>query len=138
MPLSRRGYGKSALALVRAIYSLKYRKIIYIIYLYSIIFLPIKYFGAKRPELPFWLPAITQHNIPLINEDGELEKLIVEATFHMDDILYAVLHKIDSDEGMIYYVEETDDGSIVLIKVEDEEEIKEVQEMYEGIADDLI
>jgi len=76
--------------------------------------------------------------IELVNEDGELEKLIVEATFHMDDILYAVLHKVGSDEGMIYYVEETDDGSIVLIKVEDEEEIKEVQEMYEGIADDII
>lgn len=76
--------------------------------------------------------------IELMNEDGELEKLIVEATFHMDDILYAVLHKIDSDEGMIYYVEETDDGNIVLVKVDDEEEIKEVIEMYEGIADDLI
>jgi hypothetical protein len=76
--------------------------------------------------------------IELMNEDGELEKLIVEATFHMDDILYAVLHKTDSDEGMIYYVEETDDGNIVLVKVDDEEEIKEVIEMYEGIADDLI
>ena len=76
--------------------------------------------------------------IELINEDGELEKLIVEATFHMDDILYAVLHKIDSEEGMIYYVEESDDGSIVLVKVEDEAEIKEEQEIYEGIADDLI
>lgn len=76
--------------------------------------------------------------IELINDQGELEKLIVEATFHMDDILYAVLHKIDSDEGMIYYVEEADDGSIVLVQVEDEDEIKEVQEMYEGIADDLI
>ncbi|NLJ59207.1 MAG: DUF1292 domain-containing protein [Tissierellia bacterium] len=76
--------------------------------------------------------------IELINDEGNLEKLVVEATFHMDDTLYAVLHKIDSDEGMIYYVEETEDGSIVLIKVEDQEEIKEVQEMYEGIADDLI
>ena len=76
--------------------------------------------------------------IELINDDGELEKLVVEATFHMDDILYAVLHKIGSDEGMVYYVEETDDGNIVLAIVEDEEEIKEVQEMYEGIADDLI
>lgn len=76
--------------------------------------------------------------IELINDEGKLEKLVVEATFHIDDILYAVLHKIDSDEGMIYYVEEMEDGSIVLVKVEDEEEIKEVQEIYEGIADDLI
>ncbi|NLK64070.1 MAG: DUF1292 domain-containing protein [Tissierellia bacterium] len=76
--------------------------------------------------------------IELINDEGNLEKLVVEATFHIDDILYAVLHKINSDEGMIYYVEEMEDGSIVLVKVEDEEEIKEVQEVYEGIADDLI
>ena len=76
--------------------------------------------------------------IELINDEGNLEKLIVEATFHIDDILYAVLHKLNSDEGMIYYVEEMEDGSIVLIKVEDEEEIREVQEIYEGIADDLI
>jgi len=76
--------------------------------------------------------------IELINDEGNLEKLVVEATFHIDDILYAVLHKINSDEGMVYYVEEMEDGSIVLVKVEDEEEIKEVQEIYEGIADDLI
>ncbi|HAS92437.1 MAG TPA: DUF1292 domain-containing protein [Sedimentibacter sp.] len=76
--------------------------------------------------------------IELINDEGKLEKLVVEATFHIDDILYAVLHKINSDEGMVYYVEEMEDGSIVLVKVEDEEEIKEVQEIYEGIADDLI
>jgi hypothetical protein len=76
--------------------------------------------------------------IELINDEGNLEKLVVEATFHIDDILYAVLHKINSDEGMVYYVEEMEDGSIVLVKVEDEEEIKEVQEIYEGMADDLI
>lgn len=76
--------------------------------------------------------------IELINEEGKTERLIVEATFHIDDTLYAVLHEINSDEGMIYYVEESDDGNGILVKVEDEEEIKEVMEVYEGIADDLI
>lgn len=76
--------------------------------------------------------------IELIDEDGKTEKLVVEATFHIDDTLYAVLHEIGSDEGMIYYVEEAEDGNGILIKVEDEEEIKEVIEIYEGIADDLI
>ncbi len=76
--------------------------------------------------------------IELINEDGKTERLIVEATFHIDDTLYAVLHEINSDEGMIYYVEESEDGNGILVKVEDEEEIKEVMEIYEGIADDLI
>jgi uncharacterized protein YrzB (UPF0473 family) len=76
--------------------------------------------------------------IELINEDGKTEKLVVEATFHIDDTLYAVLHEVNSDEGMIYYVEEAEDGNGILVKVEDEEEIKEVMEVYEGIADDLI
>lgn len=76
--------------------------------------------------------------IELINEDGKTEKLVVEATFHIDDTLYAVLHELNSEVGMIYYVEEDEDGNGILIKVEDEEEIKEVMEVYEGIADDLI
>ena len=76
--------------------------------------------------------------IELINEDGKTERLVVEATFHIDDTLYAVLHEINSDEGMIYYVEESEDGNGILVKVEDEEEIREVMEVYEGIADDLI
>jgi uncharacterized protein YrzB (UPF0473 family) len=76
--------------------------------------------------------------IELINEDGKAEKLVIEATFHIDDTMYAVLHEVNSDEGMIYYVEEAEDGNGILIKVEDEEEIKEVMEVYEGIADDLI
>lgn len=76
--------------------------------------------------------------VELINEEGKTEKLVVEATFHIDNTLYAVLHGINSDEGMIYYVEETEDGNGMLIKVEDEEELKEVMEVYEGIADDLI
>lgn len=76
--------------------------------------------------------------IELINDDGKVEKLVVEATFHLDDTMYAVLHEVNSDEGMIYYVEESEDGNGILIKVEDEEEIREVMEVYEGIADDLI
>ncbi len=35
-------------------------------------------------------------------------------------------------------MEEAEDGNGILVKVEDEEEIKEVMEVYEGIADDLI
>lgn len=79
-----------------------------------------------------------QNIIELINDDGKVEKLVIEATFHVDDIQYAVLHQVDSEEGMIYYVEETEDGEIFFSIVEDEEEIKEVIEIYEGIADDLI
>jgi hypothetical protein len=76
--------------------------------------------------------------IELINDEGKVERLVIEATFHVDDIQYAVLHEIGSDEGMIYCIEEDENGELVFNAVEDEEELKEVIEIYEGIADDLI
>jgi uncharacterized protein DUF1292 len=76
--------------------------------------------------------------IELINEEGKAEKLVIEATFHVDDIQYAVLHEVDSDEGMIYSLDETEDGEIIFNIIDDEEELKEVIEIYEGIADELI
>lgn len=76
--------------------------------------------------------------IELINEEGKSEKLVIEATFHVDDIQYAVLHEVDSDEGMIYSLDETEDGEIIFNIIDDEEELKEVIEIYEGIADELI
>lgn len=76
--------------------------------------------------------------IELINDEGKIEKLIIEATFHVDDIQYAVLHEVDSDEGMIYSLDEAEDGEIIFNIIDDEEELKEVIEIYEGIADELI
>lgn len=76
--------------------------------------------------------------VELINDEGKVERLVVEATFHVDDIQYAVLHEVDSDEGMIYCVDETEDGEIIFSMIEDDEELKEVIEIYEGIADELI
>ena len=76
--------------------------------------------------------------IELINDEGQVERLVVEATFHVDDTQYAVLHEINSDEGMIYCLEETEDGEIIFNIVEDEEELEEVIEIYEGIADEII
>lgn len=81
---------------------------------------------------------MNENIVELIDDEGNTVKLVVEATFHIDDTMYAVLHEINSDEGMIFYLEETDDGNGVFIPVEDEEELKEVIEVYEGIADDLI
>jgi uncharacterized protein DUF1292 len=60
--------------------------------------------------------------IELINEEGKAEKLVIEATFHVDDIQYAVLHEVDSDEGMIYSLDETEDGEIIFNIIDDEEE----------------
>ena len=76
--------------------------------------------------------------VELMNDEGKVERLVVEATFHVDDIQYAVLHEVNSDEGMVYCIDETEDGEIIFSMIEDEEELKEVIEIYEGIADDLI
>lgn len=76
--------------------------------------------------------------IELINDDGELERLIIEATFHIDDIQYAILREEDSDEGMVYSIDEMEDGEMMLNIVEDPEELQEVIEIYEGMADELI
>lgn len=76
--------------------------------------------------------------VELINEDGELERLVLEATFHLDDVQYAILREENSEEGMIYSVDETEDGEMIFNIIEDEEELNEVIEIYEAMADDLI
>ena len=76
--------------------------------------------------------------VELINEDGEIERLVLEATFHLDDVQYAILREENSEEGMIYSVDETIDGEMVFNIIEDEEELNEVIEIYEAMADDLI
>lgn len=76
--------------------------------------------------------------VELINDEGKIEKLVVEATFHLDDIEYAILREENSDEGMIYSVDEMENGEIMFNMIEDEEELKEVIEIYEAMSDDLI
>lgn len=76
--------------------------------------------------------------VELINEDGKLERLVLEASFHLDDVQYAILREENSEEGMIYSVDETEDGEMIFNIIEDEEELNEVIEIYEAMADDLI
>ena len=76
--------------------------------------------------------------VELINDDGKIERLVIEATFHLDEIQYAVLREENSDEGMIYSVEEMENGEMMFNMIEDEEELKEVIEIYEAMADELI
>lgn len=76
--------------------------------------------------------------VELINEEGKLERLVLEASFHLDDVQYAILREENSEEGMIYSVDETEDGEMVFNIIEDEEELNEVIEIYEAMADDLI
>ncbi len=76
--------------------------------------------------------------VELINDDGKVERLVIEATFHLDDVQYAILREENSDEGMIYSVDEMQNGEMMFNIIEDEEELKEVIEIYEAMADDLI
>lgn len=76
--------------------------------------------------------------IELINDRGEKEILLLQATFHLDDVEYAILSGVDSDEGMIYTIDTDRKGEKIFNMVEDEEELQEVIELYEAMADDLI
>jgi hypothetical protein len=75
--------------------------------------------------------------IELINDDGKKEKIEILATFHLDEDEYAVLRYPDSEEGMIYRVEKNN-GQAIFVMIDDDEELEEVIQIYEGMADDLI
>ncbi|MDW7667548.1 MAG: DUF1292 domain-containing protein [Bacillota bacterium] len=76
--------------------------------------------------------------VELINDEGKVEKLIINASFHIDDIEYAVLSYPNSEEGMIYRIERDEDNSPIFNIVEDRDELQEVIDVYEGMAEDLI
>jgi len=76
--------------------------------------------------------------VELINDEGKKEKLLVNATFHIEDVEYAVLSYPDSDEGMIYSIERDEKDEPIFNIVEDREEIQEVIDVYEAMADDII
>ncbi len=76
--------------------------------------------------------------VELINDEGKKEKLLVNATFHIEDVEYAVLSYPGSDEGMIYSIERDEKDEPIFNIVEDREEIQEVIDVYEAMADDII
>lgn len=76
--------------------------------------------------------------IELINDRGEKEVLLLQATFHLDNVEYAILSGIDAEEGMIYSLQKDKKGEQFFTIVQDEEELQEVIELYEAMADNLI
>jgi len=76
--------------------------------------------------------------VELINDEGKVEKLIINASFHIDDIEYAVLSYSNSEEGMIYRIDREEDDTPIFNIVEDRDELQEVIDVYEGMAEDLI
>lgn len=77
-------------------------------------------------------------SVELINDRGEVEKLLIEASFHIDDVQYAILREENSDVGMVYSVEQNKNGEVSFNIVDDKDELEEVIEIYEGIADEII
>jgi len=76
--------------------------------------------------------------VELINDEGKVEKLIINASFHIDDVEYAVLSYPDSEEGMIYRIDRDEKDMPIFNIVEDRDELQEVIDVYEGMAEDLI
>jgi hypothetical protein len=76
--------------------------------------------------------------IELINDEGQKETLEILATFHLDEEEYAVLRYPDSDEGMIYKVHRDENDQPLFLMIEDDEELQEVIDIYEAMADEII
>lgn len=73
--------------------------------------------------------------IILLDEMGNKIKFQVMATFGLDDIDYAALLPSDDIEGLTYLlrIEYDDQGEPILVGIDDEKELEEVIEIYEGI-----
>ncbi|HCX03604.1 MAG TPA: hypothetical protein DHM42_03890 [Clostridiales bacterium] len=76
--------------------------------------------------------------VELINDEGKKEKLILHTAFHIDDTEYAVLSYPDEEEGMIYRVDRDEKDMPIFNIVEDRDELQEVIDVYEGMAEELL
>lgn len=68
--------------------------------------------------------------------EGIDKEFILLATFGMDDNEYCALTE-DGDNVMFFMMQETDDGEMVLIGVEDDE-IEDLIEVYEELVKDSL
>ncbi|SDY46496.1 Protein of unknown function [Proteiniborus ethanoligenes] len=80
--------------------------------------------------------------ISLIDENGKEQDFELMATFEVEDFEYAVLFPLseeDEEEGAyILRIEYEEDGQLVLINIEDEEEFENVVAAYEAIVDEIL
>jgi len=80
--------------------------------------------------------------ISLIDDNGKEEKFEVMATFHIEENEYAVLFPLseeDVDEGAyILRIEYDENGELLLVNIEDEEEFENAVAVYEAIADEML
>ncbi|MCF6460051.1 DUF1292 domain-containing protein [Clostridium sp. Cult3] len=73
--------------------------------------------------------------IVLLDEMGNEIEFQVLSTFGIDDVDYAALLPLDDIEALTYLlrIEYDNDGDVLLVGIDDEEEFKEVIEIYEEI-----
>lgn len=82
-------------------------------------------------------------NIILYNEKGEATEFEQVALIPIDEQIYAILSlanptdEIGADEGIVFRVEEAEDGNNSLKLVTDDETVDKVFEIYESLLDEL-
>lgn len=76
-----------------------------------------------------------QEKITLIDEMGEEQEFIILATFGLDDDKYAALLPSEDIESPTYILkmEDTGDGELLLMGIDDDEELQAAIEAYEEI-----
>lgn len=77
--------------------------------------------------------------IKLIDENNEEKDFEVLATFDVEDVEYAALLPLEGEEEvyllkMVY----DENGDMILMNIEDEEEFSDVAAAYEAIVDEII
>lgn len=73
--------------------------------------------------------------IVLLDEFGKEQEFIILATFGVDDDDYAALLPVDDMEGLTYILrmEKEEDGEMILMGIDDEEELQDAIDAYEEI-----
>lgn len=76
-----------------------------------------------------------QEKIMLIDEMGQEQEFIILATFGLDDDNYAALLPAEDIESPTYILkmEEGEDGEMILMGIDDDEELEAAIEAYEEI-----
>ena len=76
-----------------------------------------------------------QEKIVLLDEDGTPQEFVILATFGLDDDDYAALMPADNIDSPTYILrmERDDDGDLILVGIDDDEELEDAIEAYEDM-----
>lgn len=77
--------------------------------------------------------------ISLVDEEGKEQEFEVSATFKIEDDEYAVLFPVgEEDDAYILKIVYTEEGEMILINIEDQDEFDNVVAAYEAIVDEIL